>query len=224
MNRLFPLILVSLGLLAFATAMLVILPAAQIRRIEPPPQLSDYGPVEQRGRDLYVSLGCYYCHSQQPRLPEQAPDMARGWGRPSTAADYVFDQPHVLGTMRTGPDLLNVGARIPSRNWHLTHLYQPRAVEPASLMPAYPFLFEIKAEAGEDDVRVRVPPQHRPDDGVVIAKPEALALVAYLKSLDRTYPISHPELRDNGFDAEPSPYAPGFGLGSPTGPGQEERP
>lgn len=223
MNRLFPLVLIALGLLAFATALLVILPAAQIRRIEPPPQLRPYSALEQRGRDLYVSLGCLYCHSQQPRLPEQGPDAARGWGRPSTAADYVYDRPHLLGTMRTGPDLLNVGARLPSQSWHLTHLYQPRAIEPASLMPAYPFLFEVKRSAGADDVIVQLPPGQGPAEGVVVAKPAALELVAYLKSLDRTYPISHPELRDNGFDAEESPYSPGYGIGAARGPGQEAR-
>ncbi len=202
MNRLFPLILIALGLLAFATIMLVILPAAQIRSIAPPAGLKPYSATEQRGRDHYVSLGCVYCHSQQPRLPEQAPDSARGWGRPSTAADYVYDRPHLLGTMRTGPDLLNVGARLSSRSWHLTHLYQPRAVEPASLMPSYPFLFEVKPKADADEVEIRLPPEYAPNDGVVVATPAALDLVAYLKSLDRTYPVAHPELRDNGFDGD----------------------
>lgn len=224
MNRLFPLVLVALGLLAFATALLVILPAAQIRRIEPPAELAPYSAAEQRGRDQYVSLGCLYCHSQQPRLPEQAPDMARGWGRPSTAADYVYDRPHLLGTMRTGPDLLNIGARMPSRGWHLTHLYQPRAVQPASLMPSYPFLFEVKPEADPDDVAVRLPAFYRPAEGVVVAKPAALDLVAYLKSLDRTYPIEQPQLRDNGFAAKPSPYSPGYGLDPASGAGQEAKP
>jgi len=224
MNRLFSLVLVALGLLAFASTMLVVLPAVQIRRIEPPSELAPYSPAEQRGRDQYVSLGCLYCHSQQPRLPEQAPDMARGWGRPSTAADYVYDRPHLLGTMRTGPDLLNIGARMPSRSWHLTHLYQPRAIQPASLMPGYPFLFQVKPEAGPDDVAVRLPASYRPDDGVVVARQAALDLVAYLKSLDRTYPIAYPKLRDNGFAARPSPYSPGYGLDPASGPGQEVKP
>lgn len=35
--------------------------------------------------------------------------------------------------------------------------------------------------------------------GVVVARPEALHLVDYLLSLDRTYPAAHPELRDNGY-------------------------
>ncbi len=200
MNRVFPLAVTAFAILAFATLMLVILPAAQIRAIDPPAGLEPYTEVELRGREAYVDVGCYYCHSQQPRAPAQAPDVQRGWGRPTTPADYVYDRPHVLGTMRTGPDLMNVGHRLPSRGWHLTHLYQPCAVVPSSIMPAYPFLFAVKAEAESGDVVVPLPPEHRPEGGgVVVAKDRALALVAYLLSLDRTYPAAEPELRDNGF-------------------------
>lgn len=199
MNRLVPLVIIAMGFLAFATLLLVILPAAQIRTIEPPAALAPYTPEEARGRAQYVALGCVYCHSQQPRPPEQAPDVERGWGRPSTAADYVYDRPHLLGTMRTGPDLLNVGVRLPSRDWHLTHLYQPRAVIPTSLMPAFTFLFEVKAEPAPDDVVVALPPGQGPEAGVVVATPAALDLTAYLLSLDRSYPAERPDLRDNGF-------------------------
>lgn len=200
MNRIVPLVIVAMGLLAFATLMLVIFPAAQIRAIEPPAQLQPYTEAELRGRAQYVGLGCVYCHSQQPRAPEQAPDVERDWGRPSTPADYVYDSPHLLGTMRTGPDLLNVGARMPSRGWHLTHLYQPRAVVPTSLMPAFPFLFTVKDQPAPGDVVVPLPATHAPEDGgVVVAKQEALDLVDYLLSLDRTYPAERPDLRDNGY-------------------------
>jgi cytochrome c oxidase cbb3-type subunit II len=199
MNRLVPLLLLAAAVLAFATVFLVILPAGDIRSVAPPPELKPYTEAELRGRAQYVSLGCVYCHSQQPRPPEQAPDAARGWGRASTAPDYAYDSPHLLGTMRTGPDLLNIGARMPSQAWHLTHLYQPRAIHPTSIMPNYPFLFETRAEAGPDDVVVQLPEAMSPENGVVVATPEALDLVSYLLSLDRTYSVSSPELRDNGY-------------------------
>lgn len=200
MNRALPLILLAATILVFATVFLVILPAGQIRSAAIPEGLEPYDAAETRGRAQYVSLGCVYCHSQQPRAPEQAPDTARGWGRPSTASDYAFDSPHLLGTMRTGPDLLNIGARMPSRAWQLTHLYQPRAIHPTSIMPSYPFLFETKPEAEAGDVLVQLPPEYRPEDGsVVVARPEALDLVAYLVGLDRTYPAATPDLRDNGY-------------------------
>ncbi|MFD2192272.1 cbb3-type cytochrome c oxidase subunit II [Pistricoccus aurantiacus] len=199
MNRVLPLIVIALALLAFATLFLVAGPAMQIRTIDAPGELEPYTQAEQRGRSQYVGLGCVYCHSQQPRSPEQAPDVLRGWGRPSTPADYVYDEPHLLGTMRTGPDILNVGARLPSRGWQLTHLYQPRAIVPESIMPAYPFLFEAKDRAAADDVVVPVPARFRPEGKVIVAKQEALDLADYLLSLDRTYPAEKVELRDNGF-------------------------
>ncbi|SHM61014.1 cytochrome c oxidase cbb3-type subunit 2 [Paracoccus solventivorans] len=202
MNRFIPLILLAAAILAFATVFLVILPAGEIRSAAAAPDLKPYTGTELRGRATYVDLGCVYCHSQQPRAPEQAPDVERGWGRPSTASDYAYDTPHLLGTMRTGPDLLNIGARMPSRAWHLTHLYQPRAIHPTSIMPSYPFLFETKTNAGPDDVVVQLPDQYRLADGVVVARTEALDLVDYLLSLDRTYPAANPELRDNGYSPD----------------------
>lgn len=203
MNKVFPLAVIAFAILAFATLMLVILPAAQIRTVEPAEGLEPYTAAEQRGRQHYVDLGCYYCHSQQPRSSGQAPDLQRGWGRPTTPADYVYDDPHVLGTMRTGPDLMNIGARMPSEGWHLTHLYQPRAIEESSLMPAYPFLFEHKQNPSEDDVVVPVPEAYAPADGAkVVARQSALDLTAYLTSLDRTYPAADRALRDLGFEGE----------------------
>lgn len=199
MNRVLPLLLLASAIFVFATVFLVILPAGEIRGAGAAPDLRPYTDSELLGRAQYVGLGCVYCHSQQPRTPEQAPDVARGWGRPSTSADYAYDQPHLLGTMRTGPDLLNIGARMPSQAWHLTHLYQPRAIHPTSIMPSYPFLFEVKTELEPEDVVVQLPSEYLPMSGVVVARPEALHLVDYLLSLDRTYPAAHPELRDNGY-------------------------
>ena len=55
------------------------------------------------------------------------PDLARGWGRRRTVAeDFLFDSPVMPGSQRVGPDLANVGARLPDANWHLRHLYAPR--------------------------------------------------------------------------------------------------
>lgn len=200
MNRYLPLVVIALGILAFATLMLVIAPGIQMAQRSVPEGLRPYSEQESRGRDHYVNLGCVYCHSQQPRSPDQAPDVERGWGRPSVAGDYVFDQPHQLGTMRTGPDLLNIGARLPSRDWHLTHLYQPRAVFDWSIMPAYPFLFEHKPAPEEGDVVVSLHERYAPEDGVIVATQEALDLVAYLQALDRTsFPAPVNALRDDGY-------------------------
>jgi cytochrome c oxidase cbb3-type subunit 2 len=57
-------------------------------------------------------------------------------------------------------------------------------------MPSYPFLFEAKEKVDPGDVEVALPPGTRPFDRKVIATREALDLAAYLKSLDRTYPVA----------------------------------
>lgn len=203
MNRLLPLAVGAIAILALATLMLVILPGIQILGQQPSEHLQPYTERELAGRDQYVSLGCVYCHSQQPRSPDQTlADAAHGWGRPSVASDYYYDAPHQLGTMRTGPDLLNVGARLPSAEWHLTHLYQPRAIFDWSIMPAYPFLFETKDQATSDDVVVKLPVEFRPEGQVVVAKQGALDLVAYLQSLKRTYAVKGDmsSIRDQGYE------------------------
>ena len=182
-------IVAAFAVLLFATLMLVVIPSVQLANMPPEKELKPYSEAELRGRNTYVSLGCVYCHSQQPRDPSQAPDSERGWGRPSTPGDYAFDYPHLLGTMRTGPDLLNIGQRQPSEDWHLVHLYQPRAVVDWSIMPSYPFLFDVKESVSSGDRVVIIPDEFRPyPKAVIVARPEALDLVAYLKSLNRTYP------------------------------------
>jgi cytochrome c oxidase cbb3-type subunit 2 len=176
-------------ILSLATALLVVMPYMLLKDTQPPPGLKPYSDQQLIGRQSYIANGCIYCHSQQPRDIAQAPDSLRGWGRASVAADYAYDTPHLLGTMRTGPDLLNIGARQPSRDWHLGHLYAPRAYTPGSIMPAYPYLFEVRQGAAKpDEVVVNLPPAFAKPGQVVIAKPEARALVDYLISLDRTYP------------------------------------
>lgn len=175
--------------LGIATAALVVLPYLQVRDLHPAPGLKPYTEQQLRGRQVYIANGCVYCHSQQPRDRNLAPDAERGWGRPSVPADYSYDRPHLLGTMRTGPDLLNIGARQPSADWHLGHLYQPRAYVGESNMPAYPFLFVQRDRARDDDRVVSLPPSAAPAGKVVVATREALDLVEYLLSLDRTYPI-----------------------------------
>jgi cytochrome c oxidase cbb3-type subunit 2 len=175
--------------LALATAGLVVVPFIQLKPVPPPAALKPYTSAQLRGREVYIKNGCIYCHSQQPRDKAQAPDDKRGWGRASVAADYFYDKPHLLGTMRTGPDLFNIGARQPSADWHLGHLYQPRAYTPGSIMPSYPYLFETKETPDPGDRVVTLPPGYKPPGQVVVATQEVLDLVTYLQGLDHTYPV-----------------------------------
>ncbi|ABD71824.1 cytochrome C oxidase, mono-heme subunit/FixO [Rhodoferax ferrireducens T118] len=182
--------------LAVATAALVVMPYMEVRDIQPPPGLKPYTSAELRGRGVYIANGCVYCHSQQPRDRNFGPDFERGWGRASVPGDYIYDKPHLLGSMRTGPDLFNIASRQPSKDWHLGHLYQPRAYVPGSIMPSYPFLFTVKdakeAEK-EGEQPVSLPPAYGPNVGqVVVPTPEALDLVKYLLALNHTYPVLPP--------------------------------
>ncbi len=178
---------------AIAVSALVILPYVQVRDVKAPEGLKPYTSAELRGRAVYIANGCVYCHSQQPRSESFAPDAKRGWGRASVPGDYVYDKPHLLGSMRTGPDLMNIGVRQPSKDWHLGHLYQPRAYVPGSIMPPYPYLFDIKDKAEPGEEAIKLPPGYTPPGKVVVPTPEALDLVRYLQALKRDYPILPPE-------------------------------
>jgi len=93
-------------------------------------------PLEQAGRDIYTREGCYTCHSQMIR-PFR--DEVERYGHYSLAAESMYDHPFQWGSERTGPDLARVGGRY-SDEWHATHLKDPRAVVPESIMPPYAFL------------------------------------------------------------------------------------
>lgn len=145
-----------------------------------------------KGKAVYIANGCVACHTQQVRNV----DMDKAFGsRPSIAADYADihrtdtwrNTATLMGTERTGPDLINIGQRQPSIEWHLPHLFNPRIVVKESIMPSYPWMFTIKAKAEKGDVVVSVPEEFMNGrKGVVVANEEALQLVAYLQALKQT--------------------------------------
>jgi cytochrome c oxidase cbb3-type subunit 2 len=184
------LMLGAVAIVMLSIIALVVLPYVVTADQVPPPSVKPYSAAQLEGRAVYIANGCVYCHSQQPRDPSLGPDGQRGWGRPSVPADYHYDRPHLLGTMRTGPDLFNIAVRQPSRDWHLGHLYQPRAYAPGSTMPAFPFLFEERRGAAQPgEVVVTLPPGFAPATVRIVATPQALRLVDYLLGLDHTYPV-----------------------------------
>jgi cytochrome c oxidase cbb3-type subunit 2 len=113
-------------------------------------------------------------------------DIARGWGsRQSVAADYLYDQPVQLGSLRAGPDLSNIGVRAPDLNWQLRHLYAPKSVNPNSTMPSFKFLFEVRkiGDTPSPDA-LNLPPEFAAASGYeIVPKPEAKQLAAYLLTL-----------------------------------------
>jgi cytochrome c oxidase cbb3-type subunit 2 len=181
--------------LSLATSAMIVVPFLQLKDVPAPAALKPYTSEQLRGRAAYMGNGCIACHTQQPSTTGAGiADAQRGWGRASVAADYHYDSPPLLGTMRTGPDLFNIGARQPSADWHLGHLFQPRAYVPGSIMPAYRYLFEIKDPSAvvKGERVVTLPPGTVAWDKVVVAKPEALDLVAYLQGMNRTYSVLTP--------------------------------
>lgn len=160
----FKLVTGAMAILALATSIMVFVPYLLLDKVHPVgTELKPYTMKQLKGRNEYVAQGCVYCHSQQPRDPAfTTADQDRGWGRPSVASDYFYDRPHLLGTMRTGPDLMNIAVRQPSRDWHLGHLYQPRAYTPGSTMPAYPYLFEEipTAQIKDHHIVINLPPDY----------------------------------------------------------------
>jgi cytochrome c oxidase cbb3-type subunit 2 len=105
--------------------------------IETAEGMRPYTPLELAGRDIYVSEGCYLCHSQMIRALR---DEVERYGHYSLAAESQYDHPFQWGSKRNGPDLARVGGKY-SDDWHRVHLNDPRAVVPASIMPSYPWLF-----------------------------------------------------------------------------------
>jgi cytochrome c oxidase cbb3-type subunit 2 len=187
--------LIALGafaIMAGAICLLVLVPQAILADVEAPSQLQPYTPQQLAGRRVYIENGCVYCHSQQVRDPAFTTDVDRGWGaRATVPADYVHDRPHLLGTMRTGPDLINVGQRLPDMDWHLIHLYDPRSLVSWSTMPAFPFLFEEKAPSAVQpgDRVITIPGPRAPRGVAVVAKPSAIARADDLNKLKSQYPV-----------------------------------
>ncbi len=95
-----------------------------------------YSPLELHGRDIYISEGCYTCHSQMVRPFRD--EVAR-YGEYSKSGEFIYDHPFQWGSKRTGPDLARVGKKY-SNDWHFNHMYEPSVISDGSIMPRYPFL------------------------------------------------------------------------------------
>jgi cytochrome c oxidase cbb3-type subunit I/II len=95
-----------------------------------------YTPLELAGRDIYVSEGCYNCHSQMIRPIRSETER---YGEYSKPGEFVYDHPFQWGSRRIGPDLHRIGGKYPSL-WHVRHMEDPRSITPQSIMPAYAWL------------------------------------------------------------------------------------
>ncbi len=177
-----------------------------------------YTPLELEGRDVYVSEGCYTCHSQMIRPFTW--ESAR-YGAVSSADDSVWDHPFQWGSKRTGPDLAREGGRYPDV-WHVQHMSDPRATSPGSIMPPYAHLAithvdftatrgklralqtlgvpydEADVAHAEEDARAEAQRIAHDLEGDAHVDPDSqlVALIAYLQRLGREeprYPSEHDE-------------------------------
>jgi len=137
-----PALLIIGSLLMFWASMtvMVIYPAATMKEL-PSEIWRAMTSEEKAGHNLYVRNGCSYCHSLYIRIN----DWDVGAERIAQRGDYVGQEPAILGTERTGPDLSQEGGEHPD-DWHRAHFINPRFTVPISLMPNWKFL-------GEDNIR-----------------------------------------------------------------------
>jgi cbb3-type cytochrome oxidase cytochrome c subunit/mono/diheme cytochrome c family protein len=134
------------GLAAFFTvvAIVVWLP---IHTFDPPPS-ADWAPLSNvalQGRNLFAQNGCYVCHSGYSRPQDVREALYFLYPKVSQPGDFWgSDQsPNLLGTERTGPDLSQESGWHPD-DWQRAHFYDPRFMDPQSLMPDMKSLFSDK--------------------------------------------------------------------------------
>ncbi|CAI9084778.1 cytochrome oxidase [Candidatus Methylacidiphilum fumarolicum] len=153
----------------------------------PPP---NFGLVEV-GQQVYGANGCSGCHTQIIRPANMGSDIARGWGNRRTfPVDYYHETNPFLGIVRIGPDLSNIGKRKKDSSWFYILLYEPNQIFPGTIMPPYKYLFRKVRAEGKRNPEALPPELDRtlPNGMQIMPSPEAVALVAYLLSLDRSYP------------------------------------
>lgn len=143
-------------------------------------QLSGYTPLQEHGRLVYQREGCMYCHSQQIRPLDgemKRYSIGTSLALPAEQREYLWDQPHFLGTRRIGPDLSRVGGKY-SDDWHYSHFYYPRQMVPGSVMPQFSWLFDKDA------------------DGNPVPNADCRALVAYVQTLGYGRQVYDPTLNN----------------------------
>jgi len=140
-----PLQLTLLALIAILIGGLIeVIPMYMVKSNVPTiSSVKPYTPLELEGRDIYISEGCYLCHSQMIRPFRNEVER---YGEYTKAGETVYDRPFQFGSKRTGPDLARIGVKT-LRNykpdsWHFSHMVDPQKLSPESIMPQYPWLVD----------------------------------------------------------------------------------
>lgn len=134
-------LIVAFVLFLFGFTGTVILPLfdSEINSATASGELRNYAPdsPEASGRTIYIENGCATCHTQQVR--DVPADRNQNLGPVSKGGDYKYDLPHLLGSNRTGPDLMWIGLKY-NEEWHRQHLIDPQSTSPGSIMPSFDYL------------------------------------------------------------------------------------
>ncbi len=160
-------------------------------------------PINRQGQLIYAREGCVQCHTQMIRPTQLALDgWRKGWGqdqearptvptRSNTLRDYLGEPFAFLGVQRNGPDLTNYGWRAPDRNLIHQMLYAPKSLHDWSNMPSFAHLYTERLAQGQTSIKaLKLSKKFAVKEGYeVIPTEEAEALVDYLLSLKKDYPV-----------------------------------
>ena len=148
-------------------------------------------PLELVGRDIYVSEGCYNCHSQMIRPMRHETER---YGEYSKAGEFVYDRPFQWGSRRIGPDLARIGQTNSSASWHVRHLNRPTDTSEGSIMPSYSWLLtddlDFGAVQGKIDAMAALGTPYGPEleNAEALARAQAKdVIMAKLITEDPTY-------------------------------------
>ncbi len=193
--------------------------------------VAPYTPLELAGRAIYLSEGCYNCHSQMVR-PIRA--ETERYGEYSKPGEFVYDHPFQWGSRRIGPDLQRVGGKYPHL-WHVRHMQDPRAITRGSIMPGYPWMLNAELDFAAiprtmrthralgvpySDADVAGAAEHAADQARGIAgeiatqggpqgleQSQVVALIAYLQRLGTDITRPEPEAQPASPTVEPAAAA-----------------
>ena len=181
------LLLLATATILVGTIITMVLPFAWVNteadRID---TVKPYTALELTGRDVYIREGCNNCHTQTVR-PLVA-DVLR-YGEYSKSGEFVYDQPHLWGSRRTGPDLARLGGKYPDA-WHYQHMEAPVSMIPKSNMPSYAFLKNnlVDPAYAEKSMKAIGFPYTAAEISALNGRTEMDAMVAYLQKLGTGIP------------------------------------
>jgi cytochrome c oxidase cbb3-type subunit 2 len=156
---------VGAAIVFFSVVFVVVAMPVLIFHPRPSDVAEPYTAAQLHGRQIYEANGCFYCHSQFIRPQDwNQPGVPDSNGRVAQAGDYAYQQTALLGQHRNGPDLSEEGGVHPD-DWHLAHFFNPRFVNPKSIMPEFSYLWNTNS------------------DGTVTPTQDLNDLIAYVQNL-----------------------------------------